>query len=229
MTLSVLLSFQGVDLSNIVKEVIRDNISVASRSKLILSLDNVDKIMKTCSGRSEDIIKELQAIREECIKSIAHRVLAGSLGAYNRLVEILKMYESTDEIVIEALSAITALMCGNPDLLDKQGIEIIIRFLDNQKNVEIQKIVLEWATVCCIKHEQNRQDIFEMKILTRLKSLLCGCGSPIIVRKVCAVIRALVLDDDIRVHYGNAHEHARGLATEILDTLADLLKSKLIS
>jgi hypothetical protein len=216
-------------LNNIVKEAAVNNIADASRSKLTSSLDNVGKLMMEPTGKEKAIIKELHAVKDECDKSIAHKVFAGSLGAYNMLVDVLENFQSVNEVASEALSTITVLMSGNPDLLEKRGIEIIINYLDNQKSVDIQKKVLEWAKVCCIKHEQNRQDIFEMKILTRLKTLLHSDATPLIVRQVCGVARALVLDDDIRVQFGKSHIHARELALEILCTLTDLLKSKLVS
>jgi hypothetical protein len=223
------LSFQGVDLSNIIKEAAMSSVPDMSRSKLTLSLDNIGTLMKEPTGKEKDIIKELQAINDECDKSIAHRVFAGSLGAYSVLVDVMEKFQSVSEVASEALSTITALMSGNPDLLDRQGIEIIINYLDNQKSVDIQKKVLEWAKVCCIRHEQNRQDIFRMKILPRLKTLLHSDAAPVIVREVCGVTRALVLDDDIRVQYGRSHDHAKELALEILCALTDLLKSKLVS
>ena len=43
---------------------------------------------------------------------------------------------------------------------------------------------------------------------------------------VCALVRTMTLDDDIRVPYGQAHEHARQLVEEhrLLDVLLDMLK-----
>lgn len=43
---------------------------------------------------------------------------------------------------------------------------------------------------------------------------------------ILAVCRVLVSDDDVRVEFGKAHEHARILATETLCTLIALLKRK---
>lgn len=223
------LSFQGVDLSNIVKEAAMSDIPNASRSKLTSSLDNISKLMKEPAEKEKIIIEELRTVKDECDKSIANKVFAGSLGAYSMLIDVLESFNSVNEVASEALSTVTALMSGNPDLLDKRGREIIINYLDNQKNVDIQKKVLEWAKVCCIKHEQNRQDLFGMKILIRLKTLLHSDTAPVIVRQVCGVARALVLDDDIRVQFGKSHDHARDIALEILCTLTDLLKSKFVS
>lgn len=40
------------------------------------------------------------------------------------------------------------------------------------------------------------------------------------------VCRALVLDDDVRVEFGKAHEHARIIASECLCALTNLLSRK---
>ena len=45
-------------------------------------------------------------------------------------------------------------------------------------------------------------------------------------RDACAVIRALVLDDDIRQEYGKAHEHATVIAKGALNVLTGLMPSK---
>lgn len=47
------------------------------------------------------------------------------------------------------------------------------------------------------------------------------------IKDACSVIRALVLDDDIRHEYGKAHEHATIMAKSALDVITGLLKSKL--
>ncbi|CAG2069424.1 unnamed protein product, partial [Timema podura] len=85
--------------------------------------------------------------------------------------------------------------------------------------------VLGWARECCLKHEKNRQDLIKHGVVAQLKVLLeqDDVLSPV-VRSVCALMRALVLDDDIRVVFGLAHEHARKLAEETLVTLINLTK-----
>lgn len=44
-----------------------------------------------------------------------------------------------------------------------------------------------------------------------------------ILRDVCTVFRCLVLDDDIRVEFGHAHEHGKLLANAVLIDLTKLL------
>ena len=220
---------QGVDLSNIVKEVM-DSIPGESKSKLNSCLDSLGKLIKSASGKENEIVAELNTLKEECNKSLAHKVYAGSKGAYCMLVDVLEMYSTDDSIALATLNAMVSLMNGNPDLLDKRGISLIINYLDNQKSADIQMKVLEWTKVSCIKHEQNRQDIFSMEILPRLANLLHTKDVvPGVVKNVCCVARALTLDDDIRVQFGKAHEHARDLASEMLCVLTDLLQSKLIN
>lgn len=87
--------------------------------------------------------------------------------------------------------------------------------------------LLRWIRECCIKHELNRQNIFNAKIFDRLKKILTrDNASATEVREACSVLRALVLDDDIRHEYGKAHEHATVIARGALDVLTGLLSSK---
>lgn len=70
----------------------------------------------------------------------------------------------------------------------------------------------------------NRQNIFNAGIFDKLKKILTrnGVSGPEL-RDSCAVIRALVLDDDIRHEYGKAHEHASIIAKGALNLLTGLL------
>lgn len=68
----------------------------------------------------------------------------------------------------------------------------------------------------------NRQLIINEDILiSHLKPLLAR-NETNIVRNVCACFRFLILDDDIRVEFGKAHEHARLIASECLVELTQL-------
>lgn len=85
---------------------------------------------------------------------------------------------------------------------------------------------MRWIRECCIKHEHNRQGIFNADIFSKLKKILIqdsATGSEL--RDACAVIRALVLDDDIRHEYGKAHEHASVIAKGALNVLTSLMPS----
>lgn len=70
-----------------------------------------------------------------------------------------------------------------------------------------------------------RQQIFDAGILDHLKPLLLE-ANPALLRDALGVIRALVLDDDVRVEFGRAHEHARAIAGDTLCHITSLLSSK---
>lgn len=85
---------------------------------------------------------------------------------------------------------------------------------------------LHWIRECCIKHEQNRQKIFNANVFDRVKQIIMHKDASILeIKEACSVIRALILDDDIRHEYGNAHEHAVFMAQNSLDILVKLLNS----
>lgn len=69
----------------------------------------------------------------------------------------------------------------------------------------------------------NRQLIVNEGILVKhLKPLLVH-DEPDIIRNICICFRCFILDDDIRVEFGKAHEHARQIAQEALVDLTKLL------
>lgn len=41
--------------------------------------------------------------------------------------------------------------------------------------------------------------------------------------ETCSVFRHLILDDDVRVEFSKAHEHARTIASDVLVELTELL------
>lgn len=59
-----------------------------------------------------------------------------------------------------------------------------------------------------------------------MKPLLSDASSAVL-RDVLGVLRALILDDDVRVEFGKAHEHARVIASDTLCAITSLLTSKL--
>lgn len=61
--------------------------------------------------------------------------------------------------------------------------------------------------------------------MDHLKPLLEHASSAML-RDVLAVLRALVLDDDVRVEFGRSHEHARTIASDTLCSMTVLLSSK---
>lgn len=83
-------------------------------------------------------------------------VILGKEGAYHVILDVMSKYEGNKEIVVECLKTLISLMSKQPDLLDGKGVQMIIMFLDKQKDGEIRKYLLKWVKECCIMHEHNR-------------------------------------------------------------------------
>ncbi|XP_032521938.2 armadillo repeat-containing protein 6 homolog isoform X1 [Danaus plexippus] len=218
---------QGVDLTNIIKD-----LALGSGDKHLV-LTTVEKLKELCSNNKNDtlIMNEFEILKAECSKDIAHRVMAGKAGAYNILIDLLdeklKMYKNVEseenkQFIVKILNCLVALMEVQPDLLDKKGVDLIDSCLDLQ-NDEIIISTLKWINECCTKHEINRQNLFATNIGKKLKILL-GKNNVQLLCEVLQVIRKFTLDDDIRVEFGKAHEHARDLGVLLLESLAGLLK-----
>ena len=69
----------------------------------------------------------------------------------------------------------------------------------------------------------NRQLIINEDLLVKHMKPLLNRDEPEIVRAICTCFRYLILDDDIRVEFGKAHDHARLIATECLGELTQLM------
>ncbi|CAG9821220.1 unnamed protein product [Phaedon cochleariae] len=209
---------QGVDLSSIIKELMISSASSANIEEVVVKLLNLNK--KKASAN--EITNQLEILKTECDKGIQERVIAGKAGAYNAILDTLINNKNDVNIERHCLKAMISLMTKQPDLLDEKGIEIILSNLKKEADYDLKKLSLRWAKECCIMHEMNRQKIFDSHILENLKELL-NDGTSDILRDVLSVFRGLVLDDDVRVEFGKAHDHARIIASEILCPLTGLL------
>lgn len=83
-------------------------------------------------------------------------LLLGKQDAYQILFSVLLKNEGNTDVIKDCLKALISLMTKQPDLLDDKGVELIIRYLDNVKDPEIQRLILKWTKECCIMHEMNR-------------------------------------------------------------------------
>ncbi|XP_030748210.1 armadillo repeat-containing protein 6 homolog [Sitophilus oryzae] len=209
---------QGVDLSKIIKE----SMSKAEFNEISESVRKLEELQN--SKKASDALNEtLTTLRLECEKGLQHKVEAGKIGAYNILLNICE--NNTDKSVeANTLRTLTALMTKQPDLLDDRGVAFIINSLkDKQLDYEIVRLLFRWTKECCVMHEKNRQLIYDAHILDILKEYLKEHVPTELIREALSVCRALVLDDDVRVEFGRAHEHARVIASETLCSLMDLL------
>ncbi|XP_011877895.1 PREDICTED: armadillo repeat-containing protein 6 homolog [Vollenhovia emeryi] len=210
---------KGIDLSNIVT----DSVLEEKYKQIIICLERL-----TCAVNDksyERVPETLQELRTELDKDIGRRVFAGKRRCYNILLDLLKDCKKNHAILKSTLETIASLMSGYPDLLDDEGIALQIEILESHCDTTTLQCLLRWIRECCIKHEFNRQKIFNTNIFEKLKKILVrtDVGAQEI-KDACSVIRALVLDDDIRHEYGKAHEHATIMAKGALDVITGLLE-----
>ncbi|XP_072751306.1 armadillo repeat-containing protein 6 homolog [Anoplolepis gracilipes] len=209
---------KGIDLSNIITDLVLED-----KYKQIVTC--LEQLTRAVNDKSYECVPEtLQELQTELDKDIRYRVFAGKRKCYNVLIDLLKDCEKNHAIFKSALETIASLMTGYPDLLDDDGIALQTEILERHHDTAILQCLLHWIRECCIKHELNRQKIFDTNIFEKLKKILVredvGAND---IKGACSVIRALVLDDDIRHEYGKAHEHATIMAKGALDVLTELL------
>ncbi|XP_029679470.1 armadillo repeat-containing protein 6 homolog isoform X1 [Formica exsecta] len=209
---------KGIDLSNIITDLVLED----KYKQIVICLEQLTRAMNDKSY--ERVPETLQELRTELDKDIRYRVFAGKRKCYKILIDLLKDCEKNHVIFKSALETIASLMSGYPDLLDDDGIALQAEILERHYDTATLQCLLHWIRECCIKHELNRQKIFDTNIFEKLKKILVreDVGAHEI-KDACSVIRALVLDDDIRHEYGKAHEHATIMAKGALDVLTELL------
>lgn len=83
-----------------------------------------------------------------------------------------------------------------------------------------------WKVISYIMKSFFRQKIYNANILDVIKNNLQERTPLDLIRSTLALFRALVLDDDVRVEFGKAHEHARLIASEVLCSIMFLMSSK---
>lgn len=205
-----------VDLSNIVKDVIDKPLDTNEIENAVNVLNSLVKSKKV----GKEVLEPLQIIQKQCQKGLQYKVFAGKCGAYDGIISAL-LLSNDKEIKIECFKCLIALMTKQPDLLNEEGVNGALKVLDCN-DLDLKKLCLKWIKECCILHEMNRQSFYDKNILDKIKVMLKESNIEIL-PDVLAVCRALVLDDDVRVEFGRAHEHARGIASENLVTLTQCL------
>lgn len=88
------------------------------------------------------------------------------------------------------------------------------------------QLVLRWVKQCCIKSEKNRQNIYDAGVVDEVKNIFGDDATPgSKVRDVCSLLRALTLDDDPTVDYGNSVGRTCDIANDTLAPITMLLRS----
>lgn len=220
---------QGINLANIIKD-----LEINTETGNPLLNETIDKIKAHADNKNltqGELNENLDKLISELNKSVPHRVLASKYFTQESLIKIIQdelenqSEHARDSILHKSIICAHALTNKNPDIFDGKSLECIIKILDTAKNSHIICDTLKWIHKACLLHELNRQKILNEEILvTHLKPLLQSNDTDV-VKNLCTCFRFLILDDDIRVEFGKAHEHARLIATECLETITQLLNT----
>lgn len=218
---------QGVNLLNIIQDPSLYGSNGEKKELPVISALNSLK-SSLSANKEEDILQGLAQLKLECDKDLAVRCTAGNNDAYNTLLQAVEKYKDNLSLLKQTLLSMISLTNGQPDLLDNKGKELFLELLElHSSNPEVLELVLLFIRNTCIKHEENRQSFVKLCLIEKLASILKTQGSQAnIVMVTCQTLQVLTFDDDIRVPFGQAHEHAKMIVTEgnALKLIIDLCK-----
>ncbi|KAM8961028.1 armadillo repeat-containing protein 6 [Pelodytes ibericus] len=207
---------QGVDLTNIIKAVQKpcgEN-ETASNHDILQTLESLRENVH--SSNLSSVSELLVKFGDQCKQGLAHRYLAGQKSAYPVVLAAWKLLEEDREALLNTLYAMSSLTDGQPDLLEPVGQQLLIRALSNNaSDAEVVLLAIRLTRHVCLKHEQNRQDLVKLGILRYLAAAITNHGAdPDVVRESCSALKIMTFDDDIRVPFGHAHDHAKMIVLE---------------
>ncbi|XP_022053269.1 armadillo repeat-containing protein 6 [Acanthochromis polyacanthus] len=208
---------QGVDLNCIVKAVpavTSEDKQEEQTHEVLQALDSL-RIGKD-SASVKEVTADIKCFAEQCSLGFAQRYLAAQKDAYPIIFSYCKKSMEEQEAVLAALSALAALTDGQPDLLDAEGQQFLLDVLKKyQADSSVTCVAICAVRHCCLKHEQNRQDLVKggvLPLLTGAVTQHSGCAE--LVKETSAALRVMTFDDDVRVTFGHAHEHAKIIVLE---------------
>ncbi|KAM9790229.1 armadillo repeat-containing protein 6 [Syngnathus typhle] len=202
---------QGVDLSCIVKAVpaVSSDDKQEQTHEILQALESL-RIAKDSADNTNAAV-DLKCFTEQCSLGFAQRFLAAQKGAYPIILSYCQKSIEEQEALLAALSALALLTDGQPDILDAEGKRFLLDVLNKyQADSSLTRAAISVVRHCCLKHEQNRQDLVKAGVLPLLTNAIkqhSGCAD--VVKEASGALRIMTFDDDIRVTFGQAHEHAK--------------------
>lgn len=205
-------------MANIVRDlVLQDNTEgVPAKHPVIEAVEALSKSLVD-DPPNEDLIKSsLTKIQLECDIDLAHRCLAAKNNAYLVLYQVLDKYKESPDSLQQVLNAFCALCNGQPDVLDMRGLLLIMKILKEQQNHSENAVALvKLIRLTCVMHEKNRQAYVHYEVIALfMDALLYHKDNAAVVKEICYALRVLTYDDDPRVPFGKAHDHAKTIVTE---------------
>ncbi|KAG1932089.1 armadillo repeat-containing protein 6 isoform X2 [Pimephales promelas] len=207
---------QGVDLTFIVKAVPKVCSEENAENQTHEVLQALESLKTALVSPSASVREDLRVFTEQCSLSFAQRYLAAEKEAYPTILACCRRAGEEKEELSVALTALSVLTDGQPDLLDVEGREFLIGALTaHQTDASLTGLCVRIVRHVCLKHENNRQGLVKAGVLPLLtQSITRHIAHPEVVREACAALRVMTFDDDVRVPFGQAHEHARMIVVE---------------
>ncbi|XP_062965547.1 armadillo repeat-containing protein 6 [Cynocephalus volans] len=208
---------QGVDLSNIVKmapKVSADGHQEPTHEVLQI-LEYLQESVACC--HLQEVSAHLAHFCNQCKQDKACHFLAAQKGAYPIILAAWKLAAVGHQgLLLQALNALSLLIDGQPDLLDAQGLQLLVATLVQNADVaDVTCSGIRCVRHTCLKHERNRQGLVKAGVLPLLTGAITRHShSADVVREACWALRVMTFDDDIRVPFGHAHDHAKMIVQE---------------
>nr|XP_039248706.1 armadillo repeat-containing protein 6-like [Styela clava] len=202
---------QGVNINIIIKEVPQDGKHKVI--SLILSLsdkvkdDNWEKdstklpLLELADELSQDLSKRYQACKATNVTDVLFRCCTMSTE------------KSCHQL--ESFKAFSALVNGQPDEATNEHIQFFISNLRECQCASTAEVLCTIFMRISTMQEINRQALVKCGIINILmQSMEKFIDHVNVVRECCGALRALTLDDDVRVPFGQSHEHSKLMVTE---------------
>jgi hypothetical protein len=219
------LKSQGADLSMICK------FSLEERAQLIDALKNLHELLS--QDKQASCLTLLNLIRDKFTQDLSFRCLATNMTSKPNAYEIFTSYLvrlkdqkscstfNTDELNFLELffKTFDAYIYQQSDVLNSDGLKLLIGFTNTDLESRFEPL-LQYIIKCicsgCLMNEPNRQFLVENGLCENLIGMFKKHKrNEAVLCQVCQLIRCLLLDDDLRVEYGKAHEHAKYIASEL--------------
>ncbi len=230
------LRFQHVNLSNIIKNMVQLQLSEGGKHPLTAALEAIGAELDS-PGLSESVLPLLATVRTQCDIDLAHRCLAGRPGQEKVFTVLMRALDQRAlPLVDAALATMSALLNSQPDVVADSEMFSLVNLLkaEDQWLGEAQlAAVCEVLRHACYMHEGNRQTLVVQGIIPLAVALLGSKDDErpagrSLVSEVCRLLRALTMDDDVRVPFSKGHDHAKAIVTETpaLEMLLVICRSK---
>ena len=207
-----------MNLANIVKDVKTYNTSGSeedNKQPVIVAVEKLTAVVDSDSKDTEEFLACCDTLKSECKVSIAHRCLAGSNDAYPTIIRAYEKFRGMPDVLLQIVDLLCALCDGQPDVLDDKGMGLFLDTLrEHSDNAVLVARTVRLICLTCLMHEKNRQSYVQNELILKLITALeMHRHDEQVVKDVCRALRVLTLDDDIRVPFGNAHQHAVAIVT----------------